>query len=173
MKKALLLLSIIGLGIAGLTSANAQYYDNYYNTSYDSSYNSMYYNSTYTTAYTQPAYTSYYGGGSNYGYYGTGGTGSYTIGCTTYYYNTRTGAQLYTQQICNNTPVYTQPTYSYPVQYSYPTTYTQPSQYYTYGYSNGSWYPGYSSGGIFGLGNIGNTNSNYGCYYQNGYQICY
>ena len=124
---------------------------------------------------------------------------SYTIGCTTYYYNPYTGQSLGSEQIYTGTCgyssyyqtqyQYTYPSYSY--SYSYPTyeyqTYqpsyqynqytSSPSQYYTYGYSNGSWYPGYSSGLLNSVSNSF-TNTYYnsqsqGCYYQNGYQVCY
>ena len=163
MKKILFILSFLGVGAAGLATAGAQYYSSYDYGNYTSSYTSS----------------------SYYPSYNSGSRASYTIGCTTYYYNPYTGASLGQQQVCSSAPVYTQPTYpSYPTYPTYPTydygynygyTYTQPSQYTTYGYSNGSWYPGYSNGGIFGSftnGGYDNYN-NYGCYYQNGYQVCY
>ncbi len=165
MKKTLFTLSI--LAFTAISTAQAAYYYNN-NSSYDTSYYT-------TTSYSYPGYVDY---GNHYSY---GSRASYTVNCITYYYDPRTGASLGQEQICT-TPVYPTPTYpSYPTYPTYPTydygynygyTYTQPSQYTTYGYSNGSWYPGYSSGGIFGsFTNAGYNNSS--CYYQNGYQVCY
>lgn len=132
-KTLLLLLSAIGLSIMGITTAGAGYVDYYRHT------NGTYANSNYYTA----SYT--YGGYSDPYYYGTGGIGSYTIGCTTYYYNTRTGTQLYTQILCQNNPVAYQ---SYPsartlpYSYSVPTSYTIPTSYPTsYAYSYDYIYP--------------------------------
>lgn len=155
MKKILLILSIVGFGIAGLAYANAQYYSGY-----GASQTGMQYYGDYgvtSASYSYPVDYSYsvsstygssygYGGGYGGGYgYGNGGIGSYTIGCTTYYYNTRTGAQLYTQNICYT---YTQPVYTQPIYYDYPYYggnyggwYGGGSQYCTYKYINGSWYP--------------------------------
>lgn len=67
-----------------------------------------------------------------------------------------------------------QPTYTYPTN-----TYNNVGSYYTYGYTNGSWRPGYSTNNITNLVNgvfqtanqLLSPNTN--CYYQNGYQICY
>jgi hypothetical protein len=168
---------IAGFGIAGLATASAQYYGNMNTSAY-----------SYGANYSYPYNTTNYTHSSNYNYgtfncdscnnsYGAynGGVGSYTVGCTTYYYNTRTGTQLYTTNICNNYSSYNNynyQNYQYPVNYTYPTSYTYPSQYYTYGYADGSWYPGYSSSIFTNTGyNYGYSNSN--CYYQNGYQICY
>ncbi|MDD4989448.1 MAG: hypothetical protein PHV42_03425 [Candidatus Pacebacteria bacterium] len=61
-------------------------------------------------------------------------------------------------------PVYSQPQQNY---YYSNTGYQTPSANYIYGYSNGSWYPGYQPNGL--LNNLFNNN----CYYQNGYQVCY
>lgn len=166
MKKTLLTLSLL---IAGALTAYAGYYNN---------------GTVCTMQY--PNYN------CNQGY--SSGYASYTIGCTTYYYNTSTRAIVGTQNICNTTyttnndylyqyytyPVtYTQPTYTYTYpSYQYQTTYpyygtSYPSQYYTYGYSDGTWYPGYSSGGIFNGMFDNNYTYNSGCYWQNGYQVCY
>ncbi len=152
MKKIFLMLSFLGLTITGLGTASAQYTTNTY-------------------YYQRPYY-----GNSSYVSYGSG-VGSYTIGCVTHYYNTSTGAEISTQNICTT---YNQPTSyyytTYPATTYYPTTYTYPTtQYYTYGYNNGSWYPGYSSS-IFS-----NTYTNYSGYqnYLNcsynmyGQYICY
>ena len=168
MKRIILMLAAVGLGITGLVTASAQYYSN--NNSYD--YGA--YSSSYTsTSYSYPETSSYYYGnyGGSYGhgnYYDgyTGGVGSYTIGCTTYYYNTRTGSVLYTSNIC---PTYN---YTYPSYY-----YTYPSypsnQYCTYGYHNGSWNQCQSYGGFWN--NYNNGYQNYlNCYYdQYGRYICY
>lgn len=185
MKKILFALAFAGLGVVGFSVANAQYYD--YGTSYDyGSYDygtSMYDASYMMTGYTDTNYSSYsypqsnyyyggnynYGGGygSGYGYYGSGGIGSYTIGCTTYFYNTRTGAQLYTRYICTT---YQQPTYYYPSYPTYPST-----QYCTYKYISGAWYPSCGNSYYYGNYNYGYNSgyTNSGCYYQNGYQVCY
>lgn len=179
MKKLLFILTLAGCGIL---TANAQYYDyngyDYGSYSYDTLYN--------TTAYANTSYSNYYpqtysgnNYGTNYSNY-NGGIGSYTIGCTTYYYNTRTGSQLYTSYICSNytTPSayqyqtnyqYQQPTYyqtqTYPVT-SYP---SYPSQYQTYGYNNGTWYPGYSHSILSGT-----SNTYQSCYYNSyGQYLCY
>lgn len=172
MKKILFALTLVGFSVAGLVIANAQYYD-YYGTSnnYDNYGYGTYSDSTYY-GYTDTGYSNYsypqnyyyggnYGYGSGYspsystGYYGSGGIGSYTVGCTTYYYNTRTGAQLYTRYICN-TYQYQQPTcyytcnnsYTYPYYYGNNygnyyggSNYYGGTQYCTYRYVNGSWYP--------------------------------
>jgi hypothetical protein len=175
MKKLLLPLIITGLAVVGLTTASAQYYGSYDYGAYS------YDNTTYSaTGYTNTSYTSYdypemssqsyYGGrrgGNYYGNYG-GGIGSYTIGCTTYYYNTRTGAQLYTSYICN-TYQYTQPTYYYP---TYPYTYPS-NQYCTYGYQNGNWHQCQSYSWFDNSYNNGYQNY-LNCYYdQYGRYICY
>lgn len=146
MKKILIALSFVGLSLLGVGAVSAQYY-NYDTSGYT---NTMYSNYSYT--YPQ-SYGNYYGN-YNYGnYYGNnyyGGVGSYTIGCTTYYYNTRTGAQLYTQYICSNYnsyyPYNYYNNYSYPVQYYYYYTNPYPSynygnQYCTYRYIGNIWYP--------------------------------
>lgn len=92
-----------------------------------------------------------------------GARASYTIGCTTYYYNPYTGASMGQEQICYTyTPSYAYaPGYTY--QYDY--YYTQPTPYYTYEYNTntGGWYPG--AGYAY--------NDYWGCYWQNGYQVCY
>ena len=76
--------------------------------------------------------------------------------------------------------------YNYQVQYQQP-TYTYPNTnyynnvgpYYTYGYANGSWRPGYSTNNLSNLvNNVFQTvnqalTPNTYCYYQNGYQVCY
>ena len=153
MKKILITLGILGLVGAGI--ASAQYYD------------SVYYGNYGTT-------NTYYGGYNN-SYYGYGNAiGSYTIGCTTYYYNTRTGASMGQQQICNTTYTYPSTTY-YQYQYTYPYTYTYPStqsQYCTYGYNGGSWYPCYNNSWY---GNYNGGYQNYtNCYYSTyGQYICY
>ena len=157
MKKLLLTLSLLCIGIVGISTAGAQY-------SYDSS--NYYYDSTYTntsySSYSYPAQYSYPASdyGNYYGSYGHG-IGSYTIGCITYYYNTRTGAQLYTQNICP-TSNYTYPDYGYGYGYSH-------SQYCTWGYHNGSWRPCYSGNSWSG------GNNNYlNCYYDwRGQYICW
>ena len=130
MKKILIALSLVGLSFVGFAMAGAQYYgygsysyDNYYYA--DASYSG--YSSTYPQTHSQ-----YYT--DSYRYRSKDGVGSYTIVCTTYYYNTRTGAQLYTENICTTYCTYQypstcQPTYSYPVTYTYPTTYTYPVNY--------------------------------------------
>lgn len=136
MKKTLLLLSILGASLLGLATVSAQYYGNTTtNTSYGSSY-------------------SY---GQNHGNY-NGGTGSYTIGCTTYYYNTRTGAQLSTQNICTNYQYQQEPTYYYPTT-AYYEYYTQPTYQYQYSYPYDYGYVGGNYGSYYGSG------SNY-CTYQ-------
>ncbi|MEZ0209299.1 MAG: hypothetical protein ACAH17_03945 [Candidatus Paceibacterota bacterium] len=173
MKKILLTLSFACCTALGLATASAQYYPSYdYGSySYDTSYTTTgYANTSYSSYYPQ----TYYGGiyGKNSSTY-NGGIGSYTIGCTTYYYNTRTGAQLYTSYICST--YQPQPTtYTYSTTYpSYP-SYTYPtSQYYTYGYSNGSWYPGYQSS-IFDS-SYNNGYQNYlNCYHDMyGQYVCY
>lgn len=125
-------------------------------------------------------YPNNYGNSSYYNNY-NGGIGSYTIGCTTYYYSTRTRAQLYTQNICTTYNYqYTYPTtyqYYQPSYQSYQSTYTYPAQTY---YSASSWYSAYDSYPTYditytdtGYGN--NYNYSYGnsCYHQNGYQYCY
>jgi hypothetical protein len=159
MKKILLFALGLGFMFTGLSVASAQYYGAY---SYDTSYMSGgYTNTDYSNYY--PQYQ--YGHGSNY----AGGIGSYTIGCTTYYYNTRTGTVLYTSYTCN-TYQYTQPTCYYTCTTGYNYNYSYP--YYTYGYSSGNWYPGYSSS-IFG--NSGYNNYNYQTCYYNAYgqYTCY
>jgi hypothetical protein len=95
------------------------------------------------------------------------------------------------QYVAPITYTYTVPpvqnTYSYPVQQnytSYPYNYNSGysynnnvNQYYTYGYSNANWYPGRTTNNISNLVNdvleALTPNTNYGCYYQNGYQVCY
>jgi hypothetical protein len=169
MKKLLFILTLAGCGIL---TANAQYYDyngyDYGSYSYDTSYNTTAYANTNYSTYTYPQ--TYYGGnyGNNYSNY-NGGIGSYTIGCTTYYYNTRTGAQLYTSYICNNYQ-YTPPTY-YP---TYPITYPSQSQYCTYGYQNGNWHQCQSYSWL-GDNSYNNGYQNYlNCYHdQYGQYICY
>ncbi len=157
MKKTLFIFTIIGLGIFGVVPVNAQYYDAqfYQSASYPTTYtNTGYYNNSYNNQSYNNNYSSYY----------MGGTGSYTIGCTTYYYSTRTGAQLYTQNICTSYNYHDTSFYSY----------TNP--YYVYQYEGGSWYPGYYSGEYTNTGygyNYGNNNYGSSCYLQNGYQVCY
>lgn len=148
MKKTLLLLSILGSSLIGLATVSAQYYGNTTtNTSYGSSY----------------SYGQNHGGGQNY----SGGIGSYTIECTTYYYNTRTMAPLYTQNICTNNY---QTNYQYPQEttYYYPAAlyydydyqyYTQPTYQYQYSYPYDYRYVGGNYGSHYGSG------SNY-CTYQ-------
>jgi hypothetical protein len=162
MKKILLLALALSFTFTGLSVASAQYYGAY---SYDASYMSGgYTNTSYSNSYPSPQH--YYGHGNSY----SGGIGSYTIGCTTYYYSTRTGSVLYTSYTCN-TYQYTQPTCYYTCAAGYNYTYSSP--YYTYGYTNGNWYPGYSSS-FFG-NNYNNGYQNYlNCYYdQYGRYICY
>lgn len=163
MKKILLFALGVGFMFTGLSVASAQYYGAY---SYDTSYTGGYGTASYSSYYPSSQYSQYHYGG---GY--SGGIGSYTIGCTTYYYNTRTGAVLYTSYICN-TYQPTQPTCYYTCTGGYNYNYSSP--YYTYGYSNGSWYPRYSSS-IFG--NSGYNNYNYNsqtCYYNTyGQYVCY
>lgn len=122
MKKLLFILSALGLIATGLTTASAQYYTA--SASYPTAA-SYYYQQPYSSAY--------------YASYGSG-IGSYTIGCTTYYYNTSTGAQLYTQNICTQ---HTDTYYTtYPASYTYPTySYPTHNQYCTWGARNGQWYP--------------------------------
>lgn len=86
-------------------------------------------------------------------------TSSYTIGCTTYYYDQYSGQQLYTKYICttNNyqAPAYT-PSYNY--------SYSYPQQYYTYTTypSNYSYYDNYNyCNGYYG------SNCGYGTSYCN------
>ncbi len=163
MKKILFTFLFAAFCILGFSTASAQYYTsdtyNYGNYTYD---NTMYSTSASYSSYSYPSSYSY---GNNYSYGGYGGSiGSYTIGCTTYYYNTRTGAQLYTSYICTTyTPPVTPPSY----YYTYP---TYPSQYCTYGYHGGSWHP-CTSYNWYG----NNTYNNYlNCYYnQYGQYICY
>lgn len=122
--------------VGGLTAVSAQYYQ--------TGYTSNYYN-------TQNSYQ------QSYGSY------SYVNGCYQYYYNAITRTTSITGYNCQTAyQNYTAPTYTYytqPVTYTAPTYYTSPYQ--TYGYSNGVWYLGYNSDGIFSR-----TNNSY---YGNGY----
>jgi hypothetical protein len=165
-------LIISSLLLTGLTAASASYYypgqQYQYQYQYDTNYTypGNYVVSNYTPAantlsncyYTQSYPPTYYGN-----CYGMNTTYNYQN--TQYNYN-------YNYQY-QNTYV---PAQTYPVQSYYPvnTTYGAGSQYQTYGYSNGSWYPGYSNGGLGGvLNNVINSYGNTNCYYQNGYQVCY
>lgn len=167
MKKILISLSLAGLSFVGFATVWAQYYD-YGSYSSDSYYMDTSY-SNYSSTYTYPQTYSPYNADS-YRYRSKSGVGSYTIGCITYYYNARTGAQLYTENICTTNCAYQYPstcqltysytypvTYTYPTSYSYPVNYSYPSNYYnsypyygnyygntqycTYSYVNGGWYP--------------------------------
>lgn len=176
MKKILFILSLVSFSLVGIGTASAQYYTNTNMYSYG---NYTYSNPSYGnySSYSYPGY-SYpnYTYSNNYSYSNSayyGGVGSYTIGCTTYYYNTRTGAQLYTSNICNTYNT----NYSYNYQYQYPSynyTYPSTSQYCTYGYYNGSWSPCVSHS-IFNSYNSYNGYQNYlNCYYnQYGQYVCY
>lgn len=176
MKKLLLTLSALALAVTGASLAGAQYY------------NASYYSTTHVPS-------------TSYQYTYGAAIGSYTIGCTTYYYNTTSGAVTATQNICANTHpgTYNTPTYTYPATYSYPAQYTYPantaytsytngynynnmnSQYCTYGYRNGSWQPCYSSSwfdnnATYNYNNgYNNTPQNYlNCYYDaQGQYICW
>ena len=144
MKKILVSLSLAGLSFAGFATVGAQYYD-YGSYSYDSYYTDTSY-SSYSSTYPQ-TYSPYHT--DSYRYRSKGGVGSYTIGCVTYYYNTRTGTQLYTENICTTYCTYQypstcQPTYSYPVTYTYPTNYTYPVNY-SYPSNYYSTYPYYGN----------------------------
>lgn len=126
MKKPILIFTIFGSLLFSLVTADAQYYygaNSYTNTNYNNSY---YMN-------------------TGYDYYG--GIGSYTIGCTTYYYSTRTHQQLYTEYICNNYNnnynygySYTYPSYNYSYTYPYYYNTNYYNNYCTYRYSNGGWH---------------------------------
>jgi hypothetical protein len=166
MKNILLTLSLLGMAFFGAATASAQYYGGYYD------YGMMPAATTYTTS----------------GYYSYGaGVGSYTIGCTTYYYNTATGANLGSQNICQyQTPgyaaspsYYTNPSYTTYDYYNTNTynSYTNPStQYCTWGYRNGSWRPCTGGSILFGNNyNYNNTYQNYlNCYYDPyGQYICW
>ncbi len=92
----------------------------------------------------------------------------------TYYGNCQN--VTYTYPANNQVVYYTAPTYTYPQHYTtyyQNTPYTQRpvGQYYTYGYYNGSWYPGYSTNNLTNLFNNIFQNSN--CSYRDGYQYCY
>ncbi len=187
------IISTIGLGsllfISGALFTSASYYTPYYNTYQNAPTSNSYVyvqgcytyqydaytrvtsllGSTCTTAY--PTTNSYY---NNYSY-------SYPVTTAYSYQNTYTQNYSY--------PVST----SYPVTTSYPvsTAYTPASPYYTYGYYEGNWYPGYQNTtftDLFNSNSYGNSYNNYsiygdynnnynymnnGCYYQNGYQVCY
>ena len=171
------LISTVFLGGVLSTFAYTPYYNTYQNTAVSNSY--VYVEGCYTYQY--DAYTrrtsligstcSTTNAGYGYGGYGYNNT-MYTIPVSTSY------SASYSYPV----------TTSYPVATSYPVTtaYTPNSPYYTYGYTNGSWYPGYQNsilGDLF-TGNSYNTsyyngyNNNYGnygynCSYQNGYQVCY
>lgn len=201
MKQILLILTILGLGLFGLVPAFASYnYSNYrgYNqTQYYNNNNNNYdtnrgYSSNYTSphSYTNPNYNytnsnynpNYNTSASYYAY--SGGTGSYTIGCTTHYYSTRTRAELYTQNICNyqyneqynkpssRTSYYYYPNESYSQNYG-PDYYSSPSSInYSYPYyindndSNSYYTNGYTD---TGYNNYYQTD----CNYWNGSYKCY
>lgn len=150
----------LAFGMTQTASAQVYSYNNGYNNSgYYNNYNNNYQNNyqqcngvytNYCTGYT-PTVSSYY----------------YTSGCYTYYYNGYTRSSSVVSYNCQ-----TQNQRS--ITYSYSPTY------YTYGYHNGSWYPGYSSSLLTNTGYNDNnyytnySNNNYSsCYWQNGYQICY
>ena len=132
------------------TTYNTQYQDNRLNYWYPNQYQNNYY--------VQPVQTSY----------------QYTQGCNTYKYDAYTRLTTLVSSTC-----YLNNTYQNNYQYTYPT-----NQYSTYRYVNGVWVYGNgntSSGcnqnNYYGYGynntyNTCNHNTN-GCYWQNGYQVCY
>lgn len=91
----------------------------------------------------------------------------------TYYGNCQTVNYTYpsTNQVVYYTPTYTYQ--QYPTVYYQNTPYQQRTigQYYTYGYYNGSWYPGYSTNNLTNLVNTIFQGNN--CSYRDGYQYCY
>lgn len=172
MKKLFLSLSLLGLIISGAAVAGAQYYNTqYYNTT---TANMGYYGSMHTTHYPSTSY--HYSHGA--------AVGSYTIGCTTYYYNMTTGAHLGSENICRySTPAVYIPPVTQPVVYSNPSyttytdyySYTYPStQNCTWGYYNGMWRC--STNSMYGGGyHYSDGYQNYlNCYYdQYGQYICW
>lgn len=117
---------------------------------------------------------SYWGGNS---YYNNSYT--YTSGCYIYYYDGYRRTSTLVGSTCGN-----QNTYNYSYQYqTYPYTYSYPSytysysypttSYYTYDYSNGGWYPNNSYYNNYNYGYNNYNTYTYGCYWQNGYQVCY
>lgn len=146
MKKLFVTLFVLAVGMTSAAMASAQYYNsNYYSTSYVPSTSYQY----------------------SYGL----AIGSYTIGCTTHYYNTTTGTVTRTQNICTTTSpsVYVPPTYAYPASYTYPVNYSYPVQ---YSYPANSTYTPYNQYGYTTYNNSGygyNTSSQYCTYgYANG-----
>lgn len=133
---------------------------------------------------------------SNYSYcgtYGNYGCGSsqqyqvasyyYTSDCYTYYYDGYKRSSSIVSYNCQqtNTNYNYQYTYTYPQQYQ--SNYVSP--YYTYKYSNGSWYPSYINTNNNGYTDTYYNNNSYynnsynqgnysnNCYWQGGYQMCY
>ena len=158
--KKIFLTSLIAstLFISGSLAASAQYYDQYqYTNQYSSYQNQNYVYSNYTNNYNQPLTNCYYTGTNPRTYYGD---------CR---------GVVYEQ---NYYPNYNHHSNYYPARNYQPYYYQQNTlgQYNTYGYNNGSWYPGYSTNNFSNLINgIAQTiiAPNTNCYIQNGYQICY
>lgn len=167
MKKILLTtLTASFLFLSGSLFASAQYYDQ-----------SQYQYANQYTNYQNQNYVY-----SNYGNNSQNITNCYYTGTNprTYYGDCRgmIREQNYTYQT-NYAPVYTYQN-QYPTNGYYQNNYNNNvGQYYTYGYANGSWHPGYSTNNISNMFNGLFQNVNQGisqsanCYYQNGYQICY
>jgi hypothetical protein len=139
------------------------------------------------------SYNNGYGYNNTYQYQNTTQASyTYTQGCYTYYYNGQTNTTSIIGSTCQSQNVYS---YTTPVSYTYVTapttyTYTQPTQnyyqnsyqsspYYTYGYSNGSWYPRYNNS-LIGDFLFGNSSYDTGyvptpttyCYTAGGYYVC-
>jgi hypothetical protein len=114
--------------------------------------------------------------------YGSNTSYTYVDGCSQYQYNPYTRMTIYLGYVCQPT------SYSYqyvtPYTYQYTNTYnTLPydAYYYTnmtpyqtyqnynnnYYYPNGGWYPSTNQNYNY------NSQLNTGCYYQNGYVVCY
>lgn len=141
-------------------------------------------------------YSSYQYYDTNYSNTYVNNSYAYTIGCTTYWYNSYTRVSTPTGSTCYNNynnynyqyssqysqPTYTyqyvQPTYTYQtVQPSYTYSYVQPTYNTTptnttYYYSNGSWYPSTNYNNAYQYQGY-NSYNNYNCYYGNVYQVCY
>jgi hypothetical protein len=182
------IISTVGLGsllfVSGTLFTLASYYTPYYNTYQNAPTSNSY-------VYVQGCYTYQYDAYTHItSLLGSTCTTTYPAYNNSYYNNYSYSYPVTTAYSYQNT--YTQ-NYSYPVSTSYPvtTSYMPASPYYTYGYYEGNWYPGYQNTtftDLFNSNSYGNSYNNYsnyggynnnynymnnGCYYQNGYQVCY